>query len=110
MGRNESAGRDACRYVGAFSFLGSWASSCELGAVLAPPDFTLDVVLYGLLVFGVFGFLWIYYDRRDRAFYDAERRRITFHCIRCDTLYTEKTGTATASCPKCSHVNTRLKF
>ncbi|MBI3885828.1 MAG: hydrogenase nickel incorporation protein HypA [Opitutae bacterium] len=78
--------------------------------MVTPPDFTLDVLLYGLLVFGLFGFLWFYYDRRDRRLYDAGRRRITFHCIRCDTLYTEKIGTATAPCPKCTHVNTRLKF
>ncbi|MBI2814538.1 MAG: hydrogenase nickel incorporation protein HypA [Opitutae bacterium] len=78
--------------------------------MVTPPDFTLDVVLYGLLVLGVFGFLWIYYDRRDRALYDTQRRKITFHCIRCDHLYTEKAGTDTAPCPKCGHPNTRLKF
>jgi hypothetical protein len=90
--------------------LGSLAASCELFAVVAPPDFTFDVLLYGLLVLGVFGFLWAYYDRRDRALYDAERRKITFHCIRCDHLFTEKDGTDTANCPKCGHANTRLKF
>jgi ribosomal protein L37AE/L43A len=84
--------------------------ACEVLRVVTPPDFTLDVVLYGLLVLGVFGVLWIYYDRRDRALYDAQRRKITFHCIRCDHLYTEKAGTDTAPCPKCGHVNTRLKF
>lgn len=78
--------------------------------MVSPPDFTLDVVIYGLLVLGVFGFLWLYYDRRDRALYDAERRKITFHCIRCDHLYTEKAGTDIAPCPKCGHPNTRLKF
>ena len=78
--------------------------------MVTPPDFTLDVVLYGLLVLGVFGFLWFYYDRRDRALYDHKRRKITFHCIRCDHLYTEKAGTDTAKCPKCGHPNTRLKF
>ena len=78
--------------------------------VVTPPDYTLDVVLYGLLVLGLFGFLWAYYDRRDQALYAAERRKITFHCIRCDHLYTEKTGTDTAPCPKCGHLNTRLKF
>ena len=77
---------------------------------MTPPVFTLDVLLYGLLVVGGFVFLWVYYDRRDRAFYDTERRKITFHCIRCDTLYTEKAGTATAPCPKCAHQNVRLKF
>ncbi|MDQ5977555.1 MAG: hypothetical protein QG602_527 [Verrucomicrobiota bacterium] len=75
-----------------------------------PPSYTIDVVVYGFLVLGVVGFLWIYYDRRDRAFYDAERRKITFHCIRCDHLYTEKQGTDTAVCPKCGHENVRLKF
>ncbi|HVT72855.1 MAG TPA: hydrogenase nickel incorporation protein HypA [Lacunisphaera sp.] len=75
-----------------------------------PPDSTLAVVLYGMLVVGSFAVLWVYYDRRDRAFYDAERRRITFHCIRCDHLYTEKEGTDMSPCPKCGHNNTRLKF
>ena len=78
--------------------------------MVTPPDFTIDVLLYGLPVLGLFGFLWAYYDRRDRALYDAERRKITFHCIRCDQLYTEKTGTDMAPCPKCGHANTRLKF
>ena len=62
----------------------------KLHLVAHPSDYTLDVIIYGLLVLGVFGFMWIYYDRRDRGFYDAERRKITFHCIRCDHLYTEK--------------------
>ena len=75
-----------------------------------PPSFTLDVLLYGLPMLGLFVFLWVYYDRRDRALYDAGRIKITFHCIRCDHLYTEKAGTATAACPKCGHVNARLKF
>ncbi len=76
----------------------------------AAPGVTVDVIVYGLLVFGLIGGLWAYYDRRDRAFYDSERRKITFHCIRCDRLYEEKVGTETAPCPKCGHLNTRLKF
>ena len=78
--------------------------------MIAPPEFTLDIVLYGLAVLGLFGFLWLYYDRRDRALFDSDRRCVTFHCIRCDHLYTEKAGTDLAKCPKCGHVNTRLKF
>jgi rubrerythrin len=68
------------------------------------------VTLYAVLVLGLFGFLWVYYDRRDRTMYDAQRRKITFHCVRCNHLFTENAGTATAPCPKCGHVNVRLKF
>jgi len=75
-----------------------------------PPSLTLHVIVYGLLVIGLIGALWMYYDRRDRSFYDAERRKVTFHCIRCDHLYMEKAGVQTAACPKCGHVNSRLKF
>jgi len=78
--------------------------------VAAPPDFTLDVIVYGLVVIGLFVVLWAYYDRRDRQLYDAVRRKITFHCIRCDHLYTQPVGTETADCPRCGHGNVRLKF
>lgn len=78
--------------------------------MVSPPDFTIDVIVYGLLVIGLFSVLWIYYDRRDRALYDRQRRKITFHCIRCDYLYTQPVGTETADCPKCGHNNVRLKF
>lgn len=78
--------------------------------VAMPPSITYDIAIYGLLVSGLFGFLWVFYDRRDRAYYDAERRKVTFHCIRCDQLYMEKLQTDMAPCPKCGHPNTRLKF
>lgn len=78
--------------------------------MVPPPDFTLDVIAYGLVVIGLFVVLWAYYDRRDRQLYDAVRRKITFHCIRCDHLYTQPTGTETADCPRCGHRNARLKF
>jgi len=77
---------------------------------MAPPDTTLPVIIYGLLGVGLFGVLWFFYDRRDRHLYDATRRKVTFHCIRCDHLYTEKMGAESASCPQCGHTNTRLKF
>lgn len=79
-------------------------------AEIAAPSFTFDVLLYGLCVIGLFVVLWFYYDRRDRALYDAGRRKISFHCIRCNHLYTQPAGTETAPCPKCGHVNVRLKF
>ena len=73
-------------------------------------DLALGAVVYCLLALGFFYGVWIYYDRRDHALYDTERRKVTFHCIRCGQLYTAKTGTETAACPRCGHTNTRLKF
>lgn len=73
-------------------------------------DLALGAVVYCLLALGFFFGVWIYYDRRDHALYDTERRKVTFHCIRCSQLYTAKTGTETAACPRCGHTNARLKF
>ena len=78
--------------------------------MVTPPSLTFGIFLYGLLVCGAFAILWVYYDRRDRAIYDAQRRKISFHCVRCNHLYTEKAATDPAPCPKCKHVNVRLKF
>jgi hypothetical protein len=81
-----------------------------LAQTAALPDFTIAILLYGALALGVFLGLWLYYDRRDRVHYESGRRKVTFHCIRCDHLYTQPAGTETAPCPQCGHVNTRLKF
>jgi len=73
-------------------------------------ELTTAVVLYCALVAGVFLGLWIYYDRRDHARFEVERRKISFHCIRCDALYTAAPGAELARCPRCSHENSRLRF
>jgi len=73
-------------------------------------DLTLGAAVFCLLVLGFFFGVWIYYDRRDQALFDAERRRVTFHCIRCDHLYTARRGAETAACPRCGYTNSRLKF
>jgi hypothetical protein len=82
------------------------------GAFLSLPnmDFTVGAVVYCLLVLAFFLAVWIYYDRRDHALFEAERRKLTFYCIRCGRLYTAKSGSGTAICPKCGHTNARLKF
>ena len=75
-----------------------------------PLDPTFGAFLYSALVTGFFLALWFYYDRRDHALYETERRKTVFHCIRCDKLYTVKRGTELSPCPRCGHENTRLKF
>lgn len=73
-------------------------------------DLTFGVAVYCLLALGFFFGVWIYYDRRDHALYDTERRKVTFYCIRCGQLYTTKAGPATSACPRCGYTNDRLKF
>ncbi|MBP3525209.1 MAG: hydrogenase nickel incorporation protein HypA [Opitutales bacterium] len=34
----------------------------------------------------------------------------TFHCLRCDSVYTSSESDLTAVCPKCGYKNTKLKF
>lgn len=73
-------------------------------------DLSFATVLYtgaGLLVIAG---LWFWFDRRDRAFYDSTRKRITFHCIKCDRTYTSTGPGDVSRCPGCGHENTRLKF
>lgn len=72
--------------------------------------FSLVVAIYvGSACVVAFG-LWFYYDRRDRRLYDLERRKVNFHCIRCDKLYTAKSGTELCECPRCHFQNQRLTF
>jgi Zn finger protein HypA/HybF involved in hydrogenase expression len=73
-------------------------------------DLPVAAVIYCALVAAVFFCLWLYYDRRDHARFEGERRKVTFHCIRCDRLYAARAGTELCACPRCGHENSRLKF
>ncbi len=73
-------------------------------------ELTAATVIYCLLVAAVFLGLWLWYDRRDHHSFERERRKATFHCIRCDALYTAPVGAELCPCPKCGHPNTRLRF
>jgi hypothetical protein len=73
-------------------------------------SFNTAVVCYCVLLAVVFVGLWLWYDRRDHRRFERERRKTTFHCIRCDTLYTARHGTELCLCPKCGYENARLKF
>lgn len=73
-------------------------------------DLTTASVVYCLCVAVVFVGLWLWYDRRDHRSFEHERRKTTFHCIRCDALYTAARGAELSRCPQCGHENARLKF
>ena len=73
-------------------------------------EFSAAAVIYCVLVAAVFLSLWLFYDRRDNLRFDRERRRTTFHCIRCDRLYTARSGSDLCRCPRCGHENSRLRF
>lgn len=65
---------------------------------------------YCLVVAAIFLGLWMYYDRRDHARFEAERRRTTFHCVRCDHIYAVTGEHGMATCPYCGHENAKLRF
>ncbi|MBI5691541.1 MAG: hydrogenase nickel incorporation protein HypA [Verrucomicrobia bacterium] len=73
-------------------------------------EFSTATVLYCVFVAITFLVLWIYYDRRDHRRFELERRKSTFHCIRCDHLYGAPGRAELARCPNCGHENVRLKF
>ncbi|PTX92439.1 hydrogenase nickel incorporation protein HypA [Opitutus sp. ER46] len=73
-------------------------------------DLTIGAVVYCVLTAVVFLGLWLWYDRRDHRRFELERRKTTFHCIRCDALYSAPTGTELCRCPHCGHENGRLRF
>ena len=73
-------------------------------------ELPVAAAVYCALVGTVFLTTWLYYDRREHARFEIERRRITFHCIRCGRLYTSAAGAETCRCPGCGHENIRLKF
>lgn len=70
----------------------------------------VGAMVYTLCAYGAVFVLWFLSDMRDRALYDSERRKGTFHCIRCDHLYAARAGTETCPCPRCQFRNTRLQF
>ncbi|MSU22451.1 MAG: hydrogenase nickel incorporation protein HypA [Opitutus sp.] len=73
-------------------------------------DLTSATVLYCVVVAVTFVGLWLWYDRREHRRFERERRKTTFHCIRCDALYAAPAATELAKCPKCGHENVRLRF
>jgi hypothetical protein len=73
-------------------------------------DLTTGAVLYCVILAVGFLGLWLCYDRRDHRRFERERRKTTFHCIRCDQIYPAPAGTELCPCPRCGHENTRLRF
>jgi len=73
-------------------------------------DFPTAVVVYCVLVGVVFLGLWLCYDRRDHLSFERERRKASFHCIRCDQIYSGPSRAELCKCPRCGHENMRLRF
>ena len=86
------------------------ARGAEDSTVRGMLEFSTAAVVFCVLVAAVFLGLWLYYDRRDHRRFEAERRKTTFHCIRCDAIYSAPKGTQLCRCPKCGHENVRLRF
>ncbi len=73
-------------------------------------DLTTGALIYLFSALGFIGALWLYYDLRDKNLYEAERKKVTFYCVKCERLYTGRHGSETAACPRCKFENARLRF
>lgn len=71
-----------------------------------------DAFVIGFLVTGLLFFVlvWLYYDRRDRLFYDRQRLRRVHHCVKCGKLYASRDGGEQVDCPACGFRNPSLRF
>ena len=73
-------------------------------------DVATGAVLFCAVVGIFFLALWLFYDRRDHRWFERERRKSTYHCIRCEHLYAVSDAPEVCACPRCGHPNSRLKF
>jgi len=73
-------------------------------------DFSFLVVLLVGVGIALMTGLWLYYDRRDRQIFDRTRQRTTYHCLKCNQVYTAEPQAGLVSCPRCGHQNPRLHF
>lgn len=75
-------------------------------------EISLGGVITAFIVIGLLGFffLWTYYDRRDRKYYDSQRHWRSFHCVRCGRLYPSGASTEKVACPNCGFENPSLRF
>ncbi|MCC5804838.1 MAG: hydrogenase nickel incorporation protein HypA [Opitutales bacterium] len=64
------------------------------------------------LVAGLLGVvaLWLFYDLRDKSYYDRQRSLRAHHCVRCGALYANRSEAEVATCPKCGFENASLRF
>jgi len=72
----------------------------------------IEAFVTGFLAVGLvfFAVIWLYYDRRDRLYYDYQRLRHVHHCVKCGKLYTTRNPEELAPCPDCGFKNTALRF
>ncbi len=75
-------------------------------------ELSLSSVITTFLCLGLvfFFLLWTYYDRRDRHYYDSQRQRRSFHCVRCGQLYSSREQGEKVACKNCGYENPSLRF
>jgi len=49
-------------------------------------------------------------SRRQNKDYEKLAKTETFHCLRCDCVYTAESGSDAQPCPNCGYKNTKLRF
>lgn len=74
---------------------------------ISTEDFVAWFLVSGLVFFAL---VWLYYDRRDRLYYDRQRQRHIHHCVKCGKLYMSSERDAPVECPSCGFKNPSLRF
>lgn len=65
------------------------------------------IICAALLVSGIAAAV---FSRRQRKAYEKLAKTETFHCLRCDAVYTAPAGSESQDCPQCGYKNPKLKF
>ncbi len=73
-------------------------------------DIITVAVVFCFALAALFLGLWLFYDRRDYAFFEHARRKGSYLCSRCDNLYAAPGNPGSCPCPRCGHENHRLRF
>ena len=87
-----------------------WRSCAGVAFIRVFMGLQIASFIYCSLVAAVFLGLWLYYDRRDHARFEGERRRTSFCCVRCNHLYFVRGEVDSGACPNCKQDNDRLRF
>ena len=99
------------KYAGSHPRAAFWPRSPRvIRPVWGQMDLLTAVVIYCFAVGVFFTGMWLFYGRREQAFFESARRKTTFLCVKCNKLYSASGNPEFRDCPRCGRENARLKY